>query len=120
MQISGTLLIDIDIIRLEELCQKTNDTKSKNKLLKLLQYIENNKNNIVNYEDRMGNNLPYTSNIAESTVNDLINARQKNKQRMTWSREGSHNVLQIRSSIYSKTWDNDWSRVEQKIYKNVA
>jgi len=108
------------IIRLEALCQKTNDAKSKKKLLKLLQYIENNKNHIVNYEDRMNNNLPYTSNIAESTVNDLINARQKNKQRMTWSREGSHNVLQIRSSIYSKTWDYDWSRVEQNIYKNVA
>ncbi|CAN0584933.1 unnamed protein product, partial [Ectocarpus sp. 12 AP-2014] len=50
----------------------------------------------------------------------LINVRQKNKQRMTWSREGSHNVLQIRSSIYSKTWNNDWSKVEQNIYKNVA
>ncbi|MEY3430052.1 MAG: hypothetical protein RI930_921 [Pseudomonadota bacterium] len=108
------------IIRLKELCQKTNESKSKNKLLTLLQYIENNKDHIVNYKDRMSNSLPYTSNIAESTVNDLINARQKNKQRMTWSREGSHNVLQIRSSIYSKTWDNDWSGVEQNIYKNIA
>jgi len=108
------------IERLERLCQKIDDKKSKDKLLKLLQYIVNNKGNIVNYESRMSNNLPFTSNVAESTVNNLINVRQKNKQRMTWSREGSHSVLQIRSSIYSKSWSNDWEVVEENIYKEAA
>jgi len=108
------------IVRLEALSQKATDDKSKEKLLKLLQYIINNKNHIVNYEYRMHNNLSYTSNFAEATVNNLLNVRQKNKQRMSWSREGSHNVLQIRSSIYSKTWDKDWYRIEKSIYKQAA
>jgi len=108
------------IVRLEALSQKATDDKSKEKLLKLLQYIINNKNHIVNYEYRMHNNLSYTGNFAEATVNNLLNVRQKNKQRMSWSREGSHNVLQIRSSIYSKTWDKDWHRIEKSIYKQAA
>lgn len=111
---------DKSINKLESLYQKAPDDKCQKKLKKLMGYISNNRAHIVNYEKRMNNNLPYTSNIAESTVNNLINTRQKNKQRMTWSRDGSHNVLQIRSSIYSQTWDKDWREVEQSIYKNVA
>jgi hypothetical protein len=111
---------DKSIVELEKLWKQTCDDKSKDKLKKLLRYIKNNKDHIVNYERRMNNNLPYTSNVAESTVNNLINVRQKNKQRMTWSRDGSHNVLQIRSSIYSHTWDKDWSAIEPNIYKKAA
>ena len=54
------------------------------------------------------NDLPYTSNVIESAVDTLINERQKKNKKMSWTREGAHNVLQIRASIASKTWDNDW------------
>ena len=36
---------------------------------------------------------------------------------MLWSRDGAHNVLQIRSSIASKSWQNDWLKLENKIYQ---
>jgi len=90
------------------------------KLRKLSTYIANNKAGIVNYEQRKNNGLVFTSNFAESTVNTLINARQKGKQKMLWSREGAHNVLQIRAAQRSKSWDNDWKSVENRIYKLAA
>ena len=62
----------------------------------------------------------FTSNLAESTVNTLINERQKGKQKMLWSREGAHNVLQIRAAQRCESWINDWESVESKIYKLAA
>jgi hypothetical protein len=87
-----------------------------NKLSKLRNYIYHNTGKIINYEIRKKNGLVFSSSYAESTVNNLINTRQKNKQRMTWTREGAHNILQIRASVMSNTWDNDWKQVEKAIY----
>ena len=69
---------------------------------------------------RQKEGLVYTSNIAESTVNTLINNRQKGKQKMLWGRDGAHNVLQIRASVFSNSWKSDWNRVESVIYKKIA
>jgi hypothetical protein len=87
------------------------------KLSKLSTYISNNKDGIVNYEERKKKNLVFTSNLAESTVNTLINERQKGKQKMLWTREGSHNILQIRASHRSESWLKDWKSVEDMVYK---
>ena len=62
----------------------------------------------------------FTSNLSESTVNTVINDRQKGKQKMLWSRQGAHNILQIRSSVFSKSWDNDWAKVEAELYHLAA
>tara|TARA_B110000503_G_scaffold120799_1_gene183781 strand:- start:24 stop:1355 length:1332 start_codon:yes stop_codon:yes gene_type:complete len=91
-----------------------------NKLSKLFTYIENNKTGIVNYEQRKNSKLVFTSNLAESTVNTLINERQKGRQKMLWSREGAHNVLQIRAAQRTESWNDDWNSVEGKIYKLAA
>ena len=91
-----------------------------NKLGKLFTYIANNKTGIVNYEQRKSNKLVFTSNLAESTVNTLINERQKGRQKMLWSREGAHNVLQIRAAQRTESWNEDWDSVESKIYKLAA
>lgn len=96
------------------------DHKTLLKLGRLAAYIRNNQEGIVNYSERKRQGLPYTSNIAEMTVNTLINSRQKGKQKMLWSREGAHNVLQIRSSVFSNTWSTDWKNVEDLIYKKAA
>ena len=91
-----------------------------NKLGKLFTYIANNKTGIVNYEQRKNSKLVFTSNLAESTVNTLINERQKGRQKMLWSREGAHNVLQIRAAQRTESWNEDWDSVESKIYKLAA
>jgi len=111
---------EISLDKLEDLQKLISDNKTLLKLGKLATYIRNNKEGLVNYGARKREGLAYTSNIAEMTVNTLINDRQKGKQKMLWSREGAHNVLQIRSSVFSNTWKSDWKKVENKIYKKAA
>lgn len=106
--------------RFDELKNLIDDRAALTKLNKLYIYIENNKAGIVNYEARKNSSLIFTSNLAESTVNTLINERQKGKQKMLWTRDGAHNVLQIRASINSKSWNKDWLKVENIIYKIAA
>ena len=104
----------------DELKRLIEDKSAIAKLNKLYVYIENNKDGIVNYEFRKTLGLVFTSNLAESTVNTIINERQKGKQKMLWGRDGAHNVLQIRASLNSKSWDRDWPKVENIIYKAAA
>ena len=69
-------------------------------------YIERNQAYLTNYQAKAASNLPYTSTYAEVSVNSIINTRQKCSQKMQWGRTGAHSILQIRASIYSKTWKN--------------
>jgi hypothetical protein len=78
------------------------------KLDTLIEYLINNEKYLINYGEQKNNGLPYTSNVIESAVDTLINERQKKNKKMSWTREGAHNILQIRSSIASKTWERDW------------
>jgi hypothetical protein len=63
---------------------------------------------IVNYEERANTKQPYTSQVAESHIDALINARHKKTRKMQWTREGAHHVLQIRAMIASEEWENKW------------
>ena len=76
-------------------------------------------NNIINYQERQDSKLPFTSQLAESSINSIINERQKNKK-MQWTRVGAHNILQIRTSMFSKGFDADWSIIPGKMYKKAA
>ncbi len=108
------------LMRLEQLKSLIEDQSIKTKLNKLSTYISNNKEGIVNYRLRKKAGLSFTSNIAETTVNTLINDRQKGKRKMLWTREGAHNVLQIRTSSFSNCWREDWKKVESKLYLKAA
>jgi hypothetical protein len=108
------------LIRLEQLKALIKNDSTLLKLSKLAVYIGNNKEGIVNYGARKRYGLVFTSNLAEGTVNNLINERQKGKQKMLWGREGAHNVLQIRSSVESQSWKSDWKKVESDLYKKAA
>lgn len=65
------------LIRLEQLLELSKDEKDMNKIIKFYNYIENNKDKIVNYRERQKLGLVFTSNLAESTVESLINQRCK-------------------------------------------
>lgn len=80
----------------------------KSRLEKLLLYINNNEEKIVNYRDRKAQGLVFTSNLAESTVESLINQRCKGHQHMRWSREGLNPLLQLRVAIASNDWNSRW------------
>jgi hypothetical protein len=58
------------------------DDKYQDILQKLSNYITNNKDKIVNYRLRKEQGLVFTSQLAESTVESLINQRCKRQQQM--------------------------------------
>jgi len=99
------------IVELIPLCPE----KSADKLKKLSTYIKNNANKIINYRERHKNGLPFTSNLAESTVESLINQRCKGQQHMRWSREGLDPILQIRAAIASDDWCKNWRTIVASI-----
>jgi hypothetical protein len=68
----------------------------------------NNARYIVNYEQRSGAGLIFTSNVAESTIESLINQRCKGKKHMKWTRAGVHPLLQIRAVSITKEWQDSW------------
>ena len=59
---------------------------------------------------RQKSNRTFTSQVAESHVDTVINGRHKRDGKMQWSREGAHNVLQIRAAMISQQWQNHWQR----------
>ena len=84
------------------------EEKYRDRLAKLLTYITNNKDKIVDYNARKEEGKVFTSNLAESTVESLINQRCKGHQHMRWSREGLNPLLQLRAAIASDDWGNIW------------
>ena len=87
------------------------DLKKRSKLQGLYDYLENNKAYLVNYEERDKENKTYTSQVAESHIETIINARHNKSGKMQWTREGAHNVLQIRGAIINKEWGEEWQDI---------
>lgn len=90
------------------------------KIKDLITYIDNNREYIVNYEDHHNNHRVFTSNVAESNVESLINQRCKCQQHMIWSREGVQPLLQVRAAIYSNEWNQRWEHTVLAGLKNAA
>jgi len=85
-----------------------NDEKKRSKLKSLQDYLENNRLYLVDYSERKNTKKPFTSQVAESHIDTIINTRHKRKQKMQWTREGAHNVLQIRALMVSNGWEDKW------------
>ena len=99
----------------EILVSKNYQEKKLSKIEFIVSYLSNNTNKLVNYMERKTLGLPYTSNIAEANVESQINARFKRKQKMQWNRENVHNVLQVRSAIYSNEWKKYQPLIDTKL-----
>src|SRR5262245_27533757 len=59
-------------------------------------YIVNNRHLIPNYGERYRNGEPIATGFVKSTVNEVVSKRVCKKQRMQWSKEGAHLLLQTR------------------------
>ena len=108
------------LLRLISIQESITDEKLLEKTQELYEYLKRNQKHMVNYQKRQSENLPFTSTYAESSVNTVINTRQKNDKKMQWTREGAHSVLQIRTSKFSKKWEEDWNKAQSEIYKEAA
>jgi hypothetical protein len=96
--------IEKGLSRFDEVIDKTRNNKMQDRLIKLKNYLENNKPYLINYEDRHNQGKIISSSVAESNVESLINKRCGGKQHMRWSREGVHPLLQVRASCASNDW----------------
>jgi len=100
--------VDYSLLRLSQVKESIKDEKQIKKLDKLMGYIETNRSNIVNYRLRQQKGLTFTSQLAESTVESLINRRCKGQQHMRWTRKGVHPLLQVRALVASNNWRINW------------
>ncbi|MDV2997529.1 MAG: ISKra4 family transposase ISAcas1 [Chroococcidiopsis sp. SAG 2025] len=96
------------LTKLKLLQDNITDNAKQSKIQGLLGYLKNNLNYLINYEQRKNSGKVYTSQTVESQIDLLINARHKRKQKMQWTREGAHNVLQIRAKMESHEWNRQW------------
>ena len=88
--------------------QNISDETKCSKLKGLYNYLKRNQDYLVNYDKRKEHKQTFTSQVAESHIESVINARHKKSGKMQWSREGAHNVLQIRGVILSQEWEERW------------
>ena len=56
-------------------------------------YIDRIQASLVDYGQRHRAGKPISSSLAESTVNQLVNARMNKRRRMRWSPLGAHRIL---------------------------
>jgi hypothetical protein len=99
----------------QSLISKKYEEQKINKIESIISYLANNIDKLVNYMFRKDHDLPYTSNVAEANIESQINARFKRKQKMQWNRENAHNVLQVRSVIYSNEWSSYQTIIDTKL-----
>ncbi len=99
---------DEALTKLNKLMMTVTDPKKHKKLKDLNDYLKSNQAYLVNYEKREREHQVYTSQVAESHIESIINSRHKKSGKMQWTREGAHNVLQIRGLIASNEWSDNW------------
>ena len=97
---------DDALTKLALLRDNVSDEVQRSKLTGLYEYLHRNQAYLVNYEARDQANKTYTSQVAESHIEALINARHKRTKKMQWTREGAHHVLQIRAMMASDEWES--------------
>src|SRR5215813_9763527 len=94
------------LTKLAALRDNLTDEGHRSKLTGLYEYLHRNQAYLVNYDACDQANKTYTSQVAESHVDALINARHKRTKKMQWTREGAHHVLQIRAMMASEEWES--------------
>jgi hypothetical protein len=93
---------------LQNLIATVTNSKKQKKLTELYDYLHRNQAYLVNYHQREQQGKVFTSQVAESHIESMINDRHKRSGKMQWTREGAHNVLQIRGKIASNEWRDGW------------
>lgn len=73
-------------------------------------YIRANRDFIPNYGDRYRYGEMISTAFVESTVNGLISKRFVKKQQMRWTRQGAHQLLQVRMHVLNEDWRTVFER----------
>src|SRR5215467_5218613 len=97
---------DEALTKLALLRDNVSEETQRSKLTGLYEYLHRNQAYLVNYDARAQSKKTYTSQVAESHVDALMNARHKRTKKMQWTREDAHHVLQIRALMASEEWES--------------
>ena len=62
-------------------------------------HIGSNRASLIDHGRRHRAGKPISSARAESTVNQLVNARMNKRRQMRWSPRGGHRLLQVRAAV---------------------
>jgi len=108
------------LLQLQAINKEPLEKKASKRLDGFYHYIANNAAYVVNYNERHHAHLPYTTHVVESTVEHVLNARCRKKQKMQWSRVGIDNVLQLRVAIVNQQWPSVWNTFIENHYKLAA
>lgn len=100
--------VEESITKLKMLMVNISDSQKVSKLKGLYNYLKRNQDYIVNYDEQKSLEKTFTNQVTESHIESIIKARHIKSGKMQWSREGAHNVPQIRSEIISKDWPEQW------------
>jgi negative regulator of replication initiation len=87
------------------------------------EYLDNNKGTLLNYGKRHREGKPISTAMAESAVNQVINARMCKRQQMRWSPRGAHLLAQVRCAVINgdlavrlRRWPPPPSKAEASIH----
>jgi hypothetical protein len=112
------LVYEEDIVHEGEFVQKSKDSKEY-KLWKAVdelgEYLKVNSPFIPNYGERYRYGEHISTAFAESTVNEVISKRMVKQQQMRWTKQGAHQILQVRI----KTLNQELRPTFEKWYPNM-
>ena len=74
----------------------------------LLGYLQKHHSEIINYDRRKSIGKPVGSGRMEKAVDQVVSMRQKNKG-MSWSKQGSHSLAQLKIAQLNGEWDELFS-----------
>lgn len=69
-------------------------------------YVDRNQKFIPNYGERYRNGERIASGFVESAVNQVVSKRMSKRQQMQWTPRGAHLLLQIRTRVLNKEWED--------------
>ena len=69
------------------------------RLREFFAYLESNKGMTIDYGKRYRTGKPISTAMAESAVNQVLNARMCKRQQMRWTPRGAHLLAQVRCAV---------------------
>lgn len=105
-----------DLKRLEARESKKEDLGERQRkhlgtLHEYIEYVENNRPWIIDYEKAASQGLFIGSSIMESGINHMLANRLKKKRGRQWTRKGADSVARIVTTIANGDWQETWSKI---------
>ncbi len=79
-------------------------------MTELIEYIQNNWEGVVNYDQMQKDGYLIASTLVESAANLVVAKRQKKKQGMHWSRSGADSLCALRTLWLNGDWEGYWKQ----------